>query len=173
MDERSIWFAALVDILSVIHIPGLLEAMCSMSSEELRRRVLRMICLDRQWYQGPIIPGKISRQHCETNTNRVQFIQGGEWVIMMFSNGQLQLCRACNLAEPSICIPCSTEPNLRFEMGISLSCRLETLVHVTERGWISGYAGLPMRRSVTDWLHRRPKDTPTFEFIMWMSPCQI
>jgi len=61
--------------------------MHSMSTCHLRNygRVLRMICLDRQWYQleGPIIPG---RQHCETNTHRVQFIQGGEWVVVSSAN---------------------------------------------------------------------------------------
>jgi len=167
MDERSIWHAALVDILSVIHIPGMLEGMPSMSSQELRRRAIRMIRLDRRWYQGPIVPGEIERQHCGRDTYRVQLIQGGAWVLVMYNDGQLQLCRSDNLAEPNICIP-STDPNAHFEMGISLSSRLETLVYVTEKRWNSGYAVLYTTQTVTHWLHRS-KDTLTSEFIAWMS----
>jgi hypothetical protein len=145
MDERSrVWHRALVDILSVIYIPGVREALHSMSSEELRHRAICMTRLDRRWYQGSLMLGKVQRHHCESNAYRVQFIQGGEWIVMMFSNGSLQLCRAHSLAEATIRIPYSTSgwADAHFEMGVSLSCRLVTLVHVTEKRWNNGYARL-------------------------------
>jgi hypothetical protein len=172
MDERSIWHGALVDILSIIYVPGVQEVMPSMSPEELRRRATHMTYLDRRWYQGSLVPKKIQRHHCESNVHSVQFIQGGEWVVMMFSDGRLQLCKAHDLAEASICIPYPTTPDAHFEMGIFLTSWLVTLVHVTEKRWNSGYVRHFVTRTVTDWVRRRI-DTPTSEYIMWMFRHQL
>ena len=138
MDNRSIWYKALVDILSAIYVPGMRETFPTMSSEQLRQKATHMTRLDRRWYQGSLMPTKIQRYHCASDAHSVHFVQGGEWVIIMFQDGRLELYGAHNMTEASIRIPCSTTPDAHFEMGISMTSRLMTLVHVTEKRWNSG-----------------------------------
>ena len=87
------------------------------------------------------MPKKIQRHHCGNNVLRAQFIPGGELILMMFDDGNIQLFETDNLAEPKMnFIPYSGTVDIedRIKIDVSLSPRLETMV--TQQRWsISGY----------------------------------
>lgn len=138
MNERSIWYSALADILAIIHIPGMLSRLPTMSTEALRERAIRMWRVDQCWYQGPLRPTIIQRYRCDTNVTRVHFMPGGDWVIMTLVNGSIHLCAANDISTPQFVIPAGT--GARGDLGMSHSPHLGTLIHLMEARWQIGWA---------------------------------
>lgn len=138
-NNRFIWYKVLVDILAIIWLPGVLQALPSMSCHQLRRKAIWISRLDRWWYQELLMPTKIQRHHCATDVIRAQFIQGGEWILILFSDGSIGLFEKNDLEKPKVEVPYSSTMDNFFAMGISFSQRLGSLAHVTRQGWNSGY----------------------------------
>lgn len=138
-DNRSVWYNVLVDILAIIWLPGLLQAVPSMTCEQLRRKATHMSRLDRRWYHGSLVPVKIQQHHRVNDVVRVQFVQGGKWILMLFGDGSVRLFDKDDLAEPKVDVPYSSTVDNFFDMGISFSQRLGSLAHVTRQGWDSGH----------------------------------
>lgn len=163
-DIRSIWYKVLVDILAIIWLPAMLQALPSMSCQQLRQEATRISRLDRRWYEGSLMPTKIQRHNCATDILRVQFVQGGEWILMLFGDGSIGLFDQNDLEEPKVDVPYSSMVDNFFEMGVSFSQRLGSLAHVTRQGWNSGYVSYSLEHGKRLTSFSEHKDSPRYGY---------
>lgn len=139
LSERSVWHSVCVDLLAVVEGSDFRQALPSMSAEDLRGKAIRMNQLDRKWYRSALVPRNIHRQYCEDTAFRVQFLPGGEWIVVMFTDGTIALCDTANTAKPVAAAQDSSGSDSNHEIAISSTCHLGSLTYVTERRWNRGY----------------------------------
>jgi hypothetical protein len=99
IEERSIWNAALNDILAVIPLRGVRHGLASMSSDELRQKTLQIARLDDLWNHDIICPVKVARYPLGSGVCRVEVVLGGDFILTLFRDGALQLHRTSNVTE--------------------------------------------------------------------------
>ncbi|KZP19588.1 hypothetical protein FIBSPDRAFT_559459 [Athelia psychrophila] len=139
MAERSIWHSAITDIASVIHLPGLQDQLPHMSTEVIRARVVRTWGIHRELQNNPLKPRSVQKRTCDANVMHVYFVPGGEWIVLALFDGGIDLCATRNIPQPTCSIPCvRRRADINFQIGMSSSCHLGTLIHRTEKRWSQG-----------------------------------
>jgi hypothetical protein len=108
MEERSIWDAAFRDILEVIPLRGIRCALPDMTSTELRRKADRIALVDNLWSRDTIHPVKIERHSLSYDICRVEVLPGGEFILTLCKDGELQLRNTRDFIEPLMTV---TRPN--------------------------------------------------------------
>lgn len=139
ISERSVWHSVCVDLLSVVEGYDSRQALPSMSAEDLRRKAIRMNRLDRKWFRDALIPRNIQREYYQDTVFRVQFLPGGEWIIVMFTDGTIHLYDTMNMTKPIAAAQDSSGNDSNHEIAISSTSHPGSLIYVTERRWNRGY----------------------------------
>lgn len=144
MEDRSIWQYALSDILSVVPIPRLKHRLHLMSSRELRIQTLKMFRLHWSWLKGPVEAKRVRTctvgERGSREAERVQFIPGGDWILVMLSDGTLLLCHIEALDKPSACAELSPSPYARRcdQLTVFMSPLQEILVLLSVGYYLGG-----------------------------------
>jgi hypothetical protein len=145
MEERSIWDAAFRDILEVIPLRGIRYALPDMTSTELRRKADRIGRVDNLWSHDTIHPVKIERHSLSPDICRVEFLPGGEFILTLCKDGELQLRNTRDFIKPLMTMTRPNRPSCHYypestDMRRSVSERGENWAVVLDYYSTSEYA---------------------------------
>jgi hypothetical protein len=103
MQERSIWSTVLGDILDVVALRTVRDAMPSMSSQDLRNTAVRAMRIDQLFNNNDVIrPVKVKHIPCSQDAAKIQLTFGGQWILIMYDNGSLNLYHTRDFESPLV-----------------------------------------------------------------------
>lgn len=91
MDQRSIWLAALRDLIDVIMLPRVHHALYTMSTRQLRIHATRMVKIENIWNPAAPLPLTLTRHAAQLDIRRVEILFGGTHIVTLSNGGILQL----------------------------------------------------------------------------------
>ena len=104
MQDRSVWSLVLNDILEVMPLRTVREAMGSMSSRDLKNTAVRVTRLDKLFDNDVIHPVKVERIACSKDAAKMHLTFGGQWVVIMHEDGSLNIHQTRDFASPFVSV---------------------------------------------------------------------
>jgi hypothetical protein len=71
-----------------------------MSSRELRNAAVHATCIDRRFDNDVVRPVQVNRFSCSTNVATQGIVPGGQWILLMFEDGSINLYELSGSASP-------------------------------------------------------------------------
>jgi len=99
VEERSVWSAAVRDIVGVVPLRRVRHELPSMTSEQLKRKAMQIARLDNLWSHESIHPVKVERHPLDAGVRRAEVVLGGDFILTLFKDGTLQLHRARDMSQ--------------------------------------------------------------------------
>jgi hypothetical protein len=91
VEQRPVWHAINRDISPPANWWA--GSLSTVPLEDLRSRALYAHRLDRRWRNSGLVPRVVQRNPCDTLTRCTCIFHGGEWALILASNGALRLLR--------------------------------------------------------------------------------
>ena len=136
MNERCVWDYAYRDILSIAPVPRcrIGKDLLSMSSAQLKERVITAFRLERNCQSELVTPRKTRNVLLEQGTRTMQIVPGGEFVVSFTFTGAL--CLHSIKSGDVLCINTSlrddaVEFGTRRRMNLALDADHEVLVLIS------------------------------------------
>ena len=105
MEDRSVWRLVLSDILDVIPLRTVSQAVISMSSRELKDIAVRATRIDTLFEKDIVYPVKLESISCSKIAATIQITPGGQWIVIMHKDGSLNLHQTRDFGVPLVRIP--------------------------------------------------------------------
>ncbi|KZT28821.1 hypothetical protein NEOLEDRAFT_1129054 [Neolentinus lepideus HHB14362 ss-1] len=127
IEDRSVWVYAMGRILATIPMPHVSTSMPSMSTRELRHRVLQSALLESVWSNTDFLPESFRSVPCKSSVRGVRLLPDGREVVMLIQDGSLELYKA-DVDVPVAVTLSPTKPVGSVHWIASLSSTYEPLV---------------------------------------------
>lgn len=99
VEERSVWSAAVRDIMGVVPLRRVRHELPSMTGEQLKHKAMQIARLDNLWSRESIRPVKVERHLLDSGVRRAEVVLGGDFILTLFKDGTLQLHRARDMSQ--------------------------------------------------------------------------
>jgi len=134
--ERSVWLTVLRDILQVIPLRRVLEALPTMSASELKEKAVLITRLDSLWSLESVRPVRISSHSFGAGIRKALVWPGGDFILILIEDGTLQLYRYQEMTVPLVTVMHPDRGSCRHlfsDMRRSCNTRGETWAVIVER----------------------------------------